>query len=103
MAAHQPDLTHAQWRKSTRSNSSGQNCLEVATNLTGIVGIRDSKDPDGPTLTVSPAAWRAFVEGVRESTGAVADTSGSSFSSASSVAAGVGGIAGRPVGIGRRR
>ncbi|NEA57937.1 DUF397 domain-containing protein [Streptomyces sp. SID13666] len=25
------------------------------------VHIRDSKDPDGPALTVSPAAWTRFV------------------------------------------
>ncbi len=65
MVAHHPDLTHAQWRKSTRSSSSGQNCVEVATNLPGIVAVRDSKDPDGPKLVVSPSAWRAFVRSLK--------------------------------------
>ncbi|MFG3641686.1 DUF397 domain-containing protein [Micromonospora sp. NPDC047762] len=55
------DLTNAIWRKSRRSGSSGGNCVEVADNLPGVVGVRDSKDPSGPALTFGPAAWRAFV------------------------------------------
>ncbi|HEY0696917.1 MAG TPA: DUF397 domain-containing protein [Micromonospora sp.] len=60
------DLSNARWRKSTRSGSSGGNCVEVADNLTGVVGVRDSKDPTGPALTFDPAAWRAFVAGVAD-------------------------------------
>ncbi|MEU8214458.1 DUF397 domain-containing protein [Micromonospora taraxaci] len=55
------DLTNAIWRKSRRSGSSGGNCVEVADNLPGVVGVRDSKDPSGPALTFDSAAWRAFV------------------------------------------
>ncbi|MDG4785177.1 DUF397 domain-containing protein [Micromonospora sp. WMMD1102] len=55
------DLTGAGWRKSTRSNSTGGNCVEVADNLTGVVAVRDSKDPAGPVLAFGPDAWRAFV------------------------------------------
>ncbi|RZT79065.1 uncharacterized protein DUF397 [Micromonospora violae] len=55
------DLTDAQWRKSTRSGSNGGDCVEVADNLPGLVAVRDSKDPAGPTLTFSPAAWTSFV------------------------------------------
>ncbi|WP_406064034.1 DUF397 domain-containing protein [Micromonospora sp. NBC_00860] len=55
------DLTGATWRKSTRSGSGGGDCVEVADNLPGIVGVRDSKDPDGPALVFGPVAWRAFV------------------------------------------
>ncbi len=55
------DLSSAQWRKSTRSSSNGGNCVEVADNLSGIVGVRDSKDLTGPALVFGPAAWRAFV------------------------------------------
>ncbi|MEV0154240.1 DUF397 domain-containing protein [Micromonospora sp. NPDC050686] len=55
------DLTGAVWRKSTRSGDNGGDCVEVATNLAGVVAVRDSKDPDGPHLTFPPAAWSAFI------------------------------------------
>ena len=55
------DLTDAWWRKSSRSHSIGGACVEVADNLSGIVGVRDSKDPTGPTLTFGPTVWREFV------------------------------------------
>ncbi|MEU7970797.1 DUF397 domain-containing protein [Micromonospora sp. NPDC049089] len=55
------DLTNAIWRKSRRSGSSGGNCVEVADNLPGVIGVRDSKDPAGPALTFGPRAWQAFV------------------------------------------
>ena len=58
------DLTGARWRKSSRSNSQGQ-CVEVADNLVGVVGVRDSKDPAGPALMVDPAGWAAFVAGAK--------------------------------------
>ncbi|MFI5929554.1 DUF397 domain-containing protein [Micromonospora sp. NPDC051543] len=55
------DLIGAVWRKSVRSGSGGGNCVEVADNLPGVVGVRDSKDADGPTLVFEPARWRTFV------------------------------------------
>ncbi|MEV1144262.1 DUF397 domain-containing protein [Micromonospora sp. NPDC049799] len=55
------------WRKSTRSNGSG-NCVEVADNLAGSVGLRDSKDPSGPILTFGPEAWSHFVGSVKQRT-----------------------------------
>ncbi len=61
------DLTGAVWRTSSRSNDQGL-CVEVADNLVGtagVVAVRDSKDPSGPTLTVSPPGWSAFVEAIR--------------------------------------
>lgn len=59
------DLSRAVWRKSTRSNNGGA-CVEVATNLPGIVAVRDSKNPDELTLIFTPAEWRAFVSSVRD-------------------------------------
>ncbi|WP_372441618.1 DUF397 domain-containing protein [Plantactinospora mayteni] len=49
------------WRKSTRSNTNGGACVEVAANLPGRVLVRDTKDRDGGTLAFGPAAWQAFV------------------------------------------
>jgi hypothetical protein len=54
------DLTSACWRKSVRSNAQGA-CVEVAVNVPGVVGVRDSTDPSGPVLVFAPGAWRAFV------------------------------------------
>ncbi|MGR6319945.1 DUF397 domain-containing protein [Micromonospora soli] len=56
------DLTGAIWRKSTRSGGNGGECVEVATNLPGIVAVRDSKDRFGAPLTFPPAAWGEFVK-----------------------------------------
>ncbi|MBM0229057.1 MULTISPECIES: DUF397 domain-containing protein [Micromonospora] len=55
------DLTGAIWRKSTRSGGNGGECVEVATNLPGIVAVRDSKDTTGPMLTFTPQAWAGFI------------------------------------------
>ncbi|MEQ4305159.1 DUF397 domain-containing protein [Plantactinospora sp. B6F1] len=55
------DLTGAEWFKSSRSSGNGGACVEVARNLPGVVGVRDSKDPAGPALAFGPAAWRSFV------------------------------------------
>ncbi|MDG4793359.1 DUF397 domain-containing protein [Micromonospora sp. WMMD1082] len=59
------DLTGARWRTSTRSGTNGGDCVEVADNLPGVVGVRDSKDPTGPALTVPPTAWSAFITALR--------------------------------------
>ncbi len=40
-------------------------CVEVARNLPSVVAVRDSKNPSGGALMISPAAWRAFAAGVR--------------------------------------
>ncbi|MEV0429143.1 DUF397 domain-containing protein [Micromonospora sp. NPDC049836] len=55
------ELSGARWRKSTRSGGNGGDCVEVAANLPGVVGVRDSKDPAGPVLTFTPAAWTRFL------------------------------------------
>jgi hypothetical protein len=64
MDAAAVDLSCAVWRKSARSNNGGA-CVEVATNLAGIVAVRDSKDPGGAVLVFTAEEWAGFVEGVR--------------------------------------
>ncbi|MGC9667469.1 DUF397 domain-containing protein [Planosporangium sp. 12N6] len=59
------DISGARWRKSSRSGGNGGDCVEVADNLPGVVAVRDSKNPAGPALVLTPAAWSAFVAGVK--------------------------------------
>ncbi|MGW8889345.1 DUF397 domain-containing protein [Streptomyces sp. NPDC055749] len=47
------------WHKSSYSGSEGGACVEIAAHPTAI-HVRDSKNPDGPTLTVAPTTWSAF-------------------------------------------
>ncbi|MEV5408181.1 DUF397 domain-containing protein [Thermopolyspora sp. NPDC052614] len=58
------DLDAAVWRKSSRSSGNGGQCVEVA-HLPGVVALRDSKNPDGPKLLITPGEWRAFVSGLK--------------------------------------
>ncbi|MFJ3900268.1 DUF397 domain-containing protein [Streptomyces sp. NPDC090025] len=48
------------WTKSSYSGDQGGDCVEVAT-CPHAVHVRDSKDTALPSLTVSPAAWAAFL------------------------------------------
>jgi hypothetical protein len=54
------------WRKSSYSGNGGGNCVEVASNMPGIVAVRDSKNPEGPRLTVTEDAWVEFVHGIEQ-------------------------------------
>lgn len=46
------------WRKSSHSINGGH-CTEVRPDE-GAVRVRDSQDPDGPELQLTPQAWREF-------------------------------------------
>jgi len=48
------------WRKATHSGSNGGNCVEVTATPSPAIAVRDSKDPGGPRLAVTPQRWRAF-------------------------------------------
>jgi hypothetical protein len=61
---NEPDLTHAAWRRSSRSQGGGQNCVEVAF-MPGFVAIRDSKDPHGPVLVTSPGDFRDLITRIK--------------------------------------
>ncbi|MET7731335.1 DUF397 domain-containing protein [Streptomyces sp. NPDC005402] len=48
------------WFKSSYSSGEGGQCLEVAVTA-HTIRLRDSKNPTGPHLTLSPTAWSAFL------------------------------------------
>lgn len=52
----------ARFRKSAHSASG--NCAEVALRH-GTVDVRDSQDPDGPVLSLSPQDWQVFITGIK--------------------------------------
>lgn len=56
------DASVRDWFKSSRS-SSNPYCVEV--RFADAIGVRDSKDRSGPSLAVSPYAWRTFVAVLR--------------------------------------
>ncbi|MET7988589.1 MULTISPECIES: DUF397 domain-containing protein [unclassified Streptomyces] len=41
-------------------HGTGPDCVEVAVCPDRIL-VRDSKDPDGPRLGITPAAWAGFL------------------------------------------
>ncbi|WP_433889861.1 DUF397 domain-containing protein [Streptomyces sp. CA-111067] len=54
------DTPPKNWRKSSYSGSTND-CVEIADGTSGVVPVRDSKDPEGPSLAFSGEAWTAFV------------------------------------------
>lgn len=56
-----------EWQKSSYSGTNDGNCIEWAPSAvarTGLVPVRDSKDPEGPVLEFSPEAWSAFTRSI---------------------------------------
>ncbi|WP_075737453.1 DUF397 domain-containing protein [Streptomyces acidiscabies] len=49
------------WRKSSYSDQSGGNCVEIA-DLSGQVGMRDSKVHDGPAILVNSSTFGTFLQ-----------------------------------------
>ncbi|MFF1717355.1 DUF397 domain-containing protein [Streptomyces sp. NPDC058268] len=58
-------LSTAVWRKSSYSNGGDANCLEVAGGYPSITPVRDSKNPQGPTLVVPNHGWGAFIDWIK--------------------------------------
>jgi hypothetical protein len=67
------DRSSLVWRKS-RASGGGHGCVEVAfadtpvrTRHSGgcLIMVRDSKNPDGPVLTVAGAAWQALLTSIK--------------------------------------
>lgn len=55
------DLIEIKWRKSSYSGANGGECVEVG-NPSGMIAIRDSKDPSGPMVTMKRNDFRRFTE-----------------------------------------
>lgn len=58
------DLSRTAWRKSSYSGGNNGQCVEVAL-ATHVVGIRDTKDRDGGTLSVAPTSWTGFIAKIK--------------------------------------
>ncbi|WP_130798329.1 DUF397 domain-containing protein [Streptomyces otsuchiensis] len=58
-------LSSAVWRKSSYSDGNGGSCVEVADGVPGVMPVRDSKAPAGPSLVIPAASWTGFVTAVR--------------------------------------
>jgi hypothetical protein len=59
-------LSDVRWRKSRRSNPSG-NCVELAELPDGTgVALRNSRDPEGPALIYTTEEIEAFILGARD-------------------------------------
>ncbi|MDQ2814098.1 MAG: DUF397 domain-containing protein [Actinomycetota bacterium] len=52
------------WVKSSLSFSNG-NCVEVASLPDGGIGVRNSRDSEGPVLRFTSDEWHAFLGGAR--------------------------------------
>jgi hypothetical protein len=59
-----PSGAELSWVKSSLSFSNS-NCVEVANLPGGGIGVRDSKDPEGPVLRFTPGEWHAFIGGAQ--------------------------------------
>ncbi|MEJ8657930.1 DUF397 domain-containing protein [Streptomyces sp. MS1.AVA.4] len=51
------------WTKSSYSGGNGA-CVEVKSPVVQAIAVRDSKAPEGPSITFVPETWTAFVHGV---------------------------------------
>jgi uncharacterized protein DUF397 len=58
------DSESVQWRKSRHSAQEGGSCVELA-DLSAAVGVRDSKNPDGPKLLFSRRELGSLVARVK--------------------------------------
>lgn len=54
------DLGRIGWRKSSYSVGRGE-CIEIDADSGNAVGIRDSKNPDGPVLAIPRRGFAALI------------------------------------------
>ncbi|WP_104530756.1 DUF397 domain-containing protein [Wenjunlia vitaminophila] len=63
----EPAFAAVKWVKSSYSDASGGQCVECSRDLlpSGVVHVRDSKDPHGSVLAFSADGWSSFVSAVK--------------------------------------
>lgn len=54
------------WRKASHSQGGSGNCVEVARDRVADVLVRDSKNPGGGVLVLSPDAWRGLMAEIKD-------------------------------------
>ncbi|MFJ4656599.1 DUF397 domain-containing protein [Nocardia sp. NPDC088792] len=52
----------AVWRRSDDRTDG----VEIAFLSSGNIGLRDSRNPEGPVLIFTPGEWQAFVAGAKD-------------------------------------
>ncbi|MFI1914332.1 DUF397 domain-containing protein [Nocardia sp. NPDC020380] len=52
----------AVWRRSDDRTDG----VEIAFLASGNIGLRDSRNPEGPVLIFTPGEWQAFVAGAKD-------------------------------------
>lgn len=57
-------MTDDPWRKSSHSGAEA-NCVEIGTTA-GAVMVRDTKDRQGPNITMSSGDWHRFTTNIKE-------------------------------------
>lgn len=58
------EVSMPRWRKASASGGNGGQCVEIAMLPDSMIGMRDSKDPDGPVLAFTADEWLAFLDGI---------------------------------------
>jgi hypothetical protein len=54
------------WRTSSFCGPNGGNCVQVNPDVSGMIGIRDSKPTVSPVLTFAATAWQLFLADARQ-------------------------------------
>jgi hypothetical protein len=60
------ELQGARWQKSSFSGNGNNNCVEMAPLPTGEIAVRNSRDPNGPTLIYTQTEVEALIRGARK-------------------------------------
>ena len=57
-------MESADWRKSTYSGPTGNQCVEAGTGTRAVL-VRDTTNRDGAMLSIPAGAWQVFTSGLK--------------------------------------